>query len=494
MNCVLRSTSLALAMLCLLFGSESAAIGANRTLPVLFGPVVPAPWLVTDACPRELLDNAWIVAPGRNLPLQDTAENAVSQRSFAPNKAAFHKPAAQVVTAEGAETPAEIKQTQHVAPAVAEVVSQRDEADSVESPTALVLFPPEPADWLVVSPFAGELDTRSSQNWLAISEPVENRPVLDNPVNLIAQADHRSDDNRSETGEITTAHAYSEDPAADGTDTAFEAHSANSSSVPGLIAPASLQRAGMTSTGQLAFASDCVGSGDSCLSSGNCTEQVCCFEMRFLLSDPELAPLEAISPRLRRRAYEKNPFQNVLIYEAMPNVSQHVGPRCETNVEYRNTVPELNQVHLKKDVPVAEMRLSTAPEPGRMPEARSFRKEAGPVLVHVPGTTRGWCPQQMHWNASEATHAPLYFEDIALERSGYSRGYLQPFVSGVKFFTTVPLLPGLMTIDPPLSTEYALGEVEPGSIVPYTAREPEWTYKAIAVEAGAVLGLAFLIP
>lgn len=210
----------------------------------------------------------------------------------------------------------------------------------------------------------------------------------------------------------------------------------------------------------------------------------------------ELAPVQAISPRLRARAVEKDPWTRVLQIEHMPSVTCYTGSlHCPPVIEYRASDESVNQVRLQADPPVARMQLKTQPKAGRMPEERMSKSPTEqPVLAHIPGTERGWEGRGVHWNAPQTTHAPLYFEEIALERSGYSRGYLQPFVSGVEFFTTVPLLPGLMTIDPPMSTQYELGEIRPGSPAPYMGRKPEWTYQAVAVELATVLGFAFIIP
>ena len=46
-------------------------------------------------------------------------------------------------------------------------------------------------------------------------------------------------------------------------------------------------------------------------------------------------------------------------------------------------------------------------------------------------------------------HPPLYFEEANLERYGRSRGFLQPAVSGAKFFATIPSLPVLMIVHRP---------------------------------------------
>ncbi len=42
---------------------------------------------------------------------------------------------------------------------------------------------------------------------------------------------------------------------------------------------------------------------------------------------------------------------------------------------------------------------------------------------HVPGTGRNWCAVTFQWNASLLNHQPLYFEDVNLERHGYSWGW-----------------------------------------------------------------------
>ena len=44
-------------------------------------------------------------------------------------------------------------------------------------------------------------------------------------------------------------------------------------------------------------------------------------------------------------------------------------------------------------------------------------------------------------------HAPLYFEEVGLERFGQHRGVWQPLVSGARFYSKVPLLPYLSTVD-----------------------------------------------
>ncbi len=82
---------------------------------------------------------------------------------------------------------------------------------------------------------------------------------------------------------------------------------------------------------------------------------------------------------------------------------------------------------------------------------------------------------------------PRYFEDRMLERHGHERfPYLQPMVSGAKFFGTFPMLPYLMTVSPPADIEYQLGYFRPGTAVyPYIQRPP-YQRDAVIVQGSAI--------
>ena len=77
---------------------------------------------------------------------------------------------------------------------------------------------------------------------------------------------------------------------------------------------------------------------------------------------------------------------------------------------------------------------------------------------------RSWCETTVLWKASALCHKPLYFEDVQLERYGHEWGpFLQPVVSGVHFFGTLPVLPYKMGLQTPNECVYALGYYRPGS-------------------------------
>jgi hypothetical protein len=101
------------------------------------------------------------------------------------------------------------------------------------------------------------------------------------------------------------------------------------------------------------------------------------------------------------------------------------------------------------------------------------------------------------WDAPALCHKPLYFEEVNLERYGYSPrglGWAQPAISGAHFFAMVPALPYRMWSEAPLECVYDLGNYRPGSCVPYRIHYPPWRPGAGAVEAGIATGLIFAIP
>jgi hypothetical protein len=100
-----------------------------------------------------------------------------------------------------------------------------------------------------------------------------------------------------------------------------------------------------------------------------------------------------------------------------------------------------------------------------------------------------------HWAASNLRHRPLYFEDAMLERHGQAYCPLvQPAASGARFFLTFPVLPYVMTVNPPYPAQSTLGDFRPGSAVPLLCQRPPLQLDAGVVEAGVWIGLILLIP
>jgi len=145
--------------------------------------------------------------------------------------------------------------------------------------------------------------------------------------------------------------------------------------------------------------------------------------------------------------------------------------------------------------PIGQVSVSIAPPPGELPADLAISRFAEAGEIHPPQVDyRQWCPIEYNWEASGLCHGPLYFEELNLERYGYTWGIWQPVVSAVHFFGTIPLLPYKMVVQPPNECIYTLGYYRPGDRVP--RQREHWPFKADAamVETAVILGLVFVLP
>jgi hypothetical protein len=107
--------------------------------------------------------------------------------------------------------------------------------------------------------------------------------------------------------------------------------------------------------------------------------------------------------------------------------------------------------------------------------------------------SRAWCPVTFTWTAPATMNKPLYFDEVQLENYGHSWGpYVQPIVSGVHFFATIPLLPYAMGVSPPNECVYTLGYYRPGNCAPYMLDPFPVSVRGALLEAGFWTGGAFL--
>lgn len=126
-----------------------------------------------------------------------------------------------------------------------------------------------------------------------------------------------------------------------------------------------------------------------------------------------------------------------------------------------------------------------------LPELASERAAIG----QDAGLGSDWNWSVTHWDAANTFSNPRYFEDVMLERHGHERwGHLQPIASGMRFFTTIPMLPYKMAIKPPCDCEYTMGYYRTGSRTPGFFQRPPWDRKAILAEAAAVATGMLILP
>ncbi len=146
-------------------------------------------------------------------------------------------------------------------------------------------------------------------------------------------------------------------------------------------------------------------------------------------------------------------------------------------------------------VPLRDERIST-----RLPAGVTPEDKAASVFIETRSAARVFRGEDfsytnVHWAASNLRHRPLYFEDAMLERHGQAYcPILQPAASGTRFFLTVPVLPYLMTVNPPYPAQSTLGDFRPGSAVPLLCQRPPLQVDAGLVEAAVWVGLILLIP
>ncbi len=91
-------------------------------------------------------------------------------------------------------------------------------------------------------------------------------------------------------------------------------------------------------------------------------------------------------------------------------------------------------------------------------------------------------------------HNPLWFEDPNLERCGRGWGHLTSAVSLVRFNANIAILPYRMTAQPWCSCARTLPDCTVCEKFGHDAYLPPWSWRAAAVQAGAVVGGIYVIP
>jgi tetratricopeptide (TPR) repeat protein len=132
-----------------------------------------------------------------------------------------------------------------------------------------------------------------------------------------------------------------------------------------------------------------------------------------------------------------------------------------------------------------------------LPERRAYRKLSQvPVIKHTVGYNRDWTPLSYSWEAPQLKYNPLYFEDAQLERYGNEVCILQPFLSGARFYATLPTLPYQMMSEgnSPCHTVYDLGHDQPGNCVPYALEVPPFSWTGGLASGGWAFALIVILP
>src|SRR5690606_15985629 len=108
--------------------------------------------------------------------------------------------------------------------------------------------------------------------------------------------------------------------------------------------------------------------------------------------------------------------------------------------------------------------------------------------------TSYWSSFPSYTPSLDFCYRPLYFEQVNVERYGYSLGILQPAASAVHFFGSVPLLPYKLGSRPPCLGPYLPQLALPGDPAPVGFRRPRLSVRGGVFQAASIVGLSYLIP
>jgi hypothetical protein len=144
--------------------------------------------------------------------------------------------------------------------------------------------------------------------------------------------------------------------------------------------------------------------------------------------------------------------------------------------------------------PITAVAADIRPRKGKLPEDHSGATfSTGAEMAGIPDEGfESWKP--FLWEAPATSHRPLYFENVNLERHGYSFGVAQPFVSASHFACSTVILPYRMVAEPPCQPIYTLGHVRPGTPTPFRVYWPPLSLPAGVAEGALIVGLICLIP
>lgn len=158
--------------------------------------------------------------------------------------------------------------------------------------------------------------------------------------------------------------------------------------------------------------------------------------------------------------------------QPLPPIAPYkAAPRTETIPRPQSTTPttkpepiladEANEPEPPPQRPLSALSIDIRPV-GESPANAAAKNHYLAAAEGIP-VERGWDESFYFWQASNMAHQPLYFQQVYVERYGYTFGRLQPIASGVQFLGDVAELPVKMVIRHPRDCVWTLGYGRPGS-------------------------------
>lgn len=142
--------------------------------------------------------------------------------------------------------------------------------------------------------------------------------------------------------------------------------------------------------------------------------------------------------------------------------------------------------------PISQLTTNIVNPAGDLPADRAQEELSRAGMAPLGLLHPGFAQLLYCWDAPNYCHAPLYFEEVNLERYGYSTcadNNIQSAISCAHFFGTMTILPYKLGAESACECVYTLGHYRPGSCVPYRIHWPPLSLKGAAAEAGVAAGL-----
>jgi hypothetical protein len=198
-----------------------------------------------------------------------------------------------------------------------------------------------------------------------------------------------------------------------------------------------------------------------------------------------------VRPSLIKLVQPQDSFSSNTVAESA-NAQLPAGGDAQPGGEAPSELPEEIQAEFKSITSLGtRIRAEGDKFPVDTAQAR-FQREG--ELYHALGFRREWAVSSYAWTAPGLCHYPLYFEEINLERHGYSAGLLQPFAGAFNFYGRIAFLPYMMATNRPLDCQFTLGHYRPGSYAPFHLHHPPIRARGFVVEAATIAALFLIFP
>jgi hypothetical protein len=203
--------------------------------------------------------------------------------------------------------------------------------------------------------------------------------------------------------------------------------------------------------------------------------------------EPTLASFE--SPQPANSVQTQSNANEAVTESSPPAENEEASSKSNAKKKVQNFIPQ------QRPIGQVNIDLRTKPKNGSTTVPEDLTVQTSAVYASTSDEIQSELFYTKSRNRDEIfAYQPLYFEEVNLERYGRNCGALQPAVSSLRFFATIPLLPYAMTTYHPSTTYTRKWPYEAGWGAPRVREFEPLKLKPSLVQAGAITGLVFVLP